>query len=53
MRRVATALALIALAGVAALASVDTGNSHSLAAAQTTNDYDDDNDRLIDVRTLE
>ena len=52
MRRVATALALIALAAATALAGVDSGGSHTLAAAQTTTDYDDDDDRLIDVRTL-
>ena len=51
---IGAALLLIALAGVAALASVDTGNSGgaSLAAAQATTDYDDDDDRLIDIRTL-
>ena len=52
MRRVATALTLIALAAVTALAGVDSGGGHSLAAAQATTDYDDDDDRLIDVRTL-
>ena len=46
---IVAALLLIALAGVAALASLD---SRGIAAAQATTDYDDDNDGLIDVRTL-
>ena len=42
---------LIALAGMAALASFDSGIG-GIAAAQATTDYDDDDDGLIDVRTL-
>ena len=48
---VSAALLLIALAGVAALASFDSGIG-GIAAAQATTDYDDDDDGLIDVRTL-
>ena len=46
---IGAALLIIALAGVAALASFD---SRGIAAAQATTDYDDDDDGLIDVTTL-
>ena len=49
------ALLIIALAGVAALASFDSSSGiggGGIAAAQATTDYDDDNDGLIDVTTL-
>ena len=46
---IGVALLLIALAGIAALTSLD---SRGIAAAQATTDYDDDNDGLIDVTTL-
>ena len=51
---IGAALLIIALAGVAALASFDSssGNSGGIVAAQATTDYDDDNDGLIDVTTL-
>ena len=50
---IGVALLIIALAGVAALASFDSSPiSGSLAAAQTTTDYDTDDDGLIEVSSL-
>ena len=51
---IGVALLIIALAGVAALASFDSSGSSSggLAAAQTTTDYDTDDDGLIEVSSL-
>ena len=48
---IGVALLLIALAGMAALAIFDSSRG-SIAAAQAMTDYDDDDDGLIDVRTL-